>query len=90
MEPTEEQMRHVMYYYRLAMGRTETAQVMHAILHWESIRPPCPELAQLKTILADPNAVRLNMLRGTIAWTPETLRSVLGEMEPVTPPIQTE
>ncbi len=40
------------------------------------------EITQLKAILADPNAVRLNMLHGTIAWTPETLRSVLGEPEP--------
>ena len=37
------------------------------------------ELAELKVNLSDANAVRINMLRGTIAWTPETLRSVLGE-----------
>lgn len=36
------------------------------------------ELRRLKAILADPNQVRLNLLRGTIAWTPETLGSVLG------------
>ena len=36
----------------------------------------------LMQILADPNAVRLNMIHGKIAWTPETLRSVLGDPQP--------
>ena len=48
---------------------------------WEPLKCPFCELTQIKTILSDPNAVRINMLRGTIAWTPETLRSVLGEPE---------
>jgi len=32
----------------------------------------------ITAILADPHKVMLNMLHGTIAWTPETLRRVLG------------
>jgi hypothetical protein len=30
-------------------------------------------------ILADPRLVHINMLHGTIAWTPENLRHVLGD-----------
>lgn len=30
-------------------------------------------------ILASPSSVHLNMLRGTIAWTPEHLRHLLGD-----------
>jgi hypothetical protein len=30
-------------------------------------------------ILASPSSVHINMLRGTIAWTPEHLRHVLGD-----------
>jgi len=33
-------------------------------------------------ILQDPVAVHINMLRGTIAWTPEHLRHVLGDSQP--------
>jgi hypothetical protein len=36
------------------------------------------ELEQIKAILADPLAVHLNMMRGTIKWTPANLRSLLG------------
>jgi hypothetical protein len=37
------------------------------------------ELEQIKAIIADPIAVHLNMLRGTIRWTPEHLRHLLGD-----------
>ena len=37
------------------------------------------ELEQIKTILADPLAVHLNMMRGTIQWTPANLRHLLGD-----------
>jgi len=37
------------------------------------------ELEQIKAILADPVAVHLNMMRGTIAWTPANLRHLLGD-----------
>ena len=37
------------------------------------------ELEQIKAILADPLAVHLNMLRGTIQWTPANLRHLMGE-----------
>lgn len=37
------------------------------------------ELEQVKVILADPLAVHLNMMRGTIKWTPANLRSLLGD-----------
>ena len=40
------------------------------------------ELEQVKTILADPLAVHLNMMRGTIKWTPANLRALLGDTEP--------
>lgn len=36
------------------------------------------ELAQIHTVLESPNFVALNMLHGTIAWTEESLYSVLG------------
>ena len=36
------------------------------------------EMKTIMAILADPHKVMLNMLHGTIAWTPETLRRVLG------------
>ena len=36
------------------------------------------EVAKIKDILADPHKVMLNMIHGTISWTPETLRRVLG------------
>ena len=42
------------------------------------------KLEQIKDVLADPNAVRINMLRGAIAWTPEGLRHVLGDMDHAT------
>jgi len=37
------------------------------------------ELEQIKAILANPVAVHLNMMRGTIAWTPANLRHLLGD-----------
>jgi hypothetical protein len=37
------------------------------------------ELAEIKAILSDANAVRINMLRGAIAYTKETLLHVLGD-----------
>jgi hypothetical protein len=37
------------------------------------------ESDQIKAILADPVAVHLNMMRGTIAWTPANLRHLLGD-----------
>ena len=37
------------------------------------------ELEQIKAVLADPVAVHLNMMRGTIAWTPANLRHLLGD-----------
>jgi hypothetical protein len=40
------------------------------------------ELEQIKTILADPLAVHMNMMRGTIKWTPANLRALLGDTEP--------
>lgn len=39
------------------------------------------ELEQIKAILADPLAVHLNMMRGTIQWTPANLRSLLGDSD---------
>ena len=63
-----------------------TARVMAAAnavttsFRTELIRKEDAELAvsNITTILADPHKVMLNMLHGTIAWTPETLRRVLG------------
>jgi hypothetical protein len=37
------------------------------------------ELEQIKAVLADPVAVHINMMRGTIAWTPANLRRLLGD-----------
>jgi microcystin degradation protein MlrC len=37
------------------------------------------ESDQIKAILADPVAVHLNMMRGTIKWTPANLRALLGD-----------
>jgi hypothetical protein len=37
------------------------------------------EYRNVLEILKDPVAVHINMLRGTIAWTPEHLRHVLGD-----------
>jgi SpoVK/Ycf46/Vps4 family AAA+-type ATPase len=37
------------------------------------------ELEQIKAVLADPLAVHLNMMRGTIKWTPANLRALLGD-----------
>jgi hypothetical protein len=37
------------------------------------------EIEQIKAILAEPLAVHINMLRGTIQWTPANLRSLLGD-----------
>ena len=64
---------------------SETAPLMHASAN-ESIeavfRQGCQlerELAEIKAVLADPLAVHLNMLRGTIQWTPANLRHLLGQ-----------
>ncbi len=43
-----------------------------------AVRQAEPDYQNLLAILADPHKVMLNMLHGTIAWTPETLRRVLG------------
>ena len=40
------------------------------------------EYRNVLKILKDPVAVHINMLRGTIAWTPENLRHVLGDSSP--------
>jgi hypothetical protein len=40
------------------------------------------EVEQIKTILAGPFAVHLNMMHGTIKWTPANLRALLGDTEP--------
>ena len=40
------------------------------------------EYRNVLKILKDPVAVHINMLRGTIAWTPEHLRHVLGDSSP--------
>lgn len=37
--------------------------------------------ATINSVLSDPAAVHINMLRGTIAWTPENLRHVLGSYQ---------
>lgn len=37
------------------------------------------EIEQIKATLANPHAVHVNMLRGTIQWTPANLRHLLGE-----------
>ena len=37
------------------------------------------EIDQIKATLANPHAVHVNMLRGTIQWTPANLRHLLGE-----------
>ena len=37
------------------------------------------EIEQIKATLANPHAVHINMLRGTIQWTPANLRHLLGE-----------
>ena len=37
------------------------------------------EIEQIKTTLANPHAVHVNMLRGTIRWTPANLRHLLGK-----------
>lgn len=37
------------------------------------------EIEQIKAILANPHAVHLNMLRGTIQWTHANLRHLLGD-----------
>lgn len=42
------------------------------------------EYRHVLEILKDPVAVHINMLRGTIAWTPEHLRHVLGDSSPNT------
>jgi len=42
------------------------------------------EIAQIKAILANPVAVHSNLLRGTIAWTPEHLRHILGDYSELT------
>ncbi len=46
-------------------------------------RETVAELEQIKKIIADPVAVHLNMMRGTIAWTPENLRHLLGDEDKV-------
>ena len=40
------------------------------------------EYRNMLKILKDPVAVHINMLRGTIAWTPENLRHILGDSSP--------
>ena len=40
------------------------------------------EYRNILEILKDPGAVHINMLRGTIAWTPEHLRHVIGDSLP--------
>ena len=40
------------------------------------------EYRNMLKILKDPVAVHINMLRGTIAWTPEHLRHVIGDSSP--------
>ena len=43
------------------------------------------KLARIKAILADPLAVHLNMMRGTIQWTPANLYHLLGQEPPNSP-----
>ena len=43
------------------------------------------ELERIKAILADPHAVHINMLRGTIQWTPAHLYHLLGQEPPNSP-----
>lgn len=43
------------------------------------------ELAELKAVLTDPLAVHLNMMRGTIRWTPANLYHLLGQEPPTSP-----
>jgi len=42
------------------------------------------EVDQTKAILADPLAVHLNMMRGTIKWTSANLRHLLGDSQTAT------
>jgi len=53
--------------------------MQHLIRHHNRLER---ELEQINTILADPLAVHLNMMRGTIKWTPANLRALLGDTEP--------
>jgi uncharacterized small protein (DUF1192 family) len=39
------------------------------------------EIEQIKATLANPHAVHLNMMRGTIKWTPANLKSLLGDSD---------
>ena len=60
--------------------------------HNECARPMCvlrrerdewkEKAEHMLKILSDPAAVHINLLRGTIAWTPEHLRHVLGDSTP--------
>lgn len=49
------------------------------------------EYRNMLKILKDPVAVHINLLRGTIAWTPEHLRHVIGDSLPnsvISKPVQ--
>lgn len=67
------------------------ADAIHSC-HNECARPMCvlrrerdewkEKAEHMLKILSDPAAVHINLLRGTIAWTPEHLRHVLGDSTP--------
>jgi len=54
------------------IGESETADQA-------CVRVLAAEVRSIRAILSDASAVHLNMLRGTIAWTPENLRHVTGD-----------
>lgn len=43
------------------------------------------EIEQIKAILANPQAVHINMMRGTIQWTPANLYHLMGKEPPNSP-----
>ncbi len=70
---------------------TKWAREIHSC-HNECAKPMCvlrrerdewkEKAEHILKILSDPAAVHINLLRGTIAWTPEHLRHVLGDSTP--------
>ena len=62
-----------------ALEFADSGESTGGIMTHEALETLAAAYRDVLRILKDPVAVHINMLRGTIAWTPEHLRHVLGD-----------
>jgi hypothetical protein len=64
-----------------ALEFADSGESTGGIMTHEALETLAAAYRDVLRILKDPVAVHINMLRGTIAWTPEHLRHVLGDSQ---------